>query len=114
MSVLGHTLIIAGAFLVVSAAIGILRLPDVYNRTNAVTKAATLGVVLVLLGVMFLIPSRMVVATVLVAIAAQLFTAPIAGYAVGRAAYRSGARLAANTHRDDLATPPTRPGEPPA
>lgn len=103
MTVTGYALLVAGTFLIVSGAVGVLRLPDVYNRANAVTKAASLGLVLVLAGVMFLMPRPGVIVTLALAIAAQLFTAPIGGYAVGRAAYRSGAPFTASTHRDELA-----------
>lgn len=102
--VVGHALVLAGAVLILGAAVGILRLPDVLNRTNAVAKAAALGVSCILAGVLVLMPSPATAVLLVIAIAAQLFTAPIAGYAVGRAAYRSGAPLAATTHRDDLAT----------
>lgn len=100
---IGYALVLLGAGLIVTAAVGMVRLPDVYNRTNAVAKAAALAVSCVLAGVMVLMPSPATIITLLLAIAAQLFTAPIAGYAVGRAAYRSGAPLAPTTHRDDLA-----------
>jgi multicomponent Na+:H+ antiporter subunit G len=102
-SLAGHVLIGIGTFLVAAAAVGILRLPDVFNRTNAVAKAVALGVSCILAGVLVLIPSPVTAVIVVLAIAAQMFTAPIAGYAVGRAGYRSGAPMAATTHRDDLA-----------
>lgn len=98
----GDGLLLVGSVLVVTAAVGLVRLPDVYNRTNAVTKAASLGVACVLAGTMIHLPAWTSVITLLLAIAAQLFTTPIAGYAVGRAAYRSGVPLAPITHRDDL------------
>jgi multicomponent Na+:H+ antiporter subunit G len=101
-SVVGNGLVVAGVLLVAAAAVGMLRLPDVYNRTNAVAKAASLAVSLVLLGVLILMPSPRVAISLVLAIAAQLFTAPIAGYAVGRAARRSGAPLSPSTHRNDL------------
>ena len=41
---------LAGSFFFLSAAIGLLRLPDFYTRTHAPTKAATLGLVLIALG----------------------------------------------------------------
>lgn len=103
LTVAGDTLVVIGAVLIATAAVGMLRLPDVYNRTNAVAKAATLGVTCVLAGVALLVPSQATLVTLLLAIAAQLFTAPIAGYALGRAAYRSGVPMASITHRDDLA-----------
>ena len=41
---------LAGSFLFLSAAIGLLRLPDFYTRIHAPTKAATLGLLLIALG----------------------------------------------------------------
>lgn len=101
--ILGNTLVLVGAGLVATAGIGLLRLPDVYNRSNAVAKAASLGVVCVLLGVLVLQPSITNLLLVGLAAVLQLVTAPIAGYALGRAAYRSGAPLASSTYRNDLA-----------
>ncbi len=100
--VVAHTLIALGALLIGIAALGMLRLPDVYNRTNAVTKAASLGVVSLLLGVLIAKPHPAAFVTVGLAIALQLFTVPIAGYALGEAAHRSGAPLTPLTHRDEL------------
>lgn len=102
--VLGYALVVLGVALISIAAVGLFRLPDLFTRTNAVAKAAALGVSCVLAGTIILIPSPTTIVVVLLAIAAQLFTTPIAGYAVGRAGYRSGAPKAAATHRDDLAT----------
>lgn len=102
-TVIGQILVALGAGLIGTAALGLFRLPDVYIRTNAVAKGSALGVMLVLTGVMVLMPSPTTVVTGLLAIAAQLFTAPISGYAVGRAAYWSGVPLAPNTHLDELA-----------
>ena len=53
-TVVGDLFVALGVFLIGVAAIGLLRLPDVYNRANAVAKAASLGLVLVLLGVVVL------------------------------------------------------------
>jgi multicomponent Na+:H+ antiporter subunit G len=54
LNVLGAVLVLAGvAFLVVSA-VGILRLPDFFTRAHAVAKSETLGILLVLVGLVFL------------------------------------------------------------
>lgn len=45
--------ILLGAILCLISAIGVLRLPDVYTRMHAASKASTLGVVLILVGVFF-------------------------------------------------------------
>lgn len=97
----GGGLLALGVAFIAAAAVGLIRLPDLYQRTSAVAKAAALGVCLVLAGTLVRDPHPTTAVTLLIAIAAQLFTAPISGYAVGRAAYRSGAPLAPNTHRDE-------------
>jgi len=89
--VVAHALIRLGALLIGVAALGLVRLPDVFTRANAVAKAASLGVVCILLGVVVLGPGPTAVVTLLVAVVAQLFPVPVAGYAIGRAAHRSGA-----------------------
>jgi multicomponent K+:H+ antiporter subunit G len=43
---------LAGSFFFLSAAIGLLRLPDFYTRTHAPNKAATLGLLLIAVGSM--------------------------------------------------------------
>lgn len=119
--VAGDVFVALGVFLIAVAAIGLLRLPDIYNRGNAVAKAAGLGLVSVLLGVVVLAPSASAVVTLLVAIALQLFTVPIASYKIGEAAFLSGAPLAPGTHCDELGAgygrdgaPPTGQGGPPS
>lgn len=53
---IGGVVLGAGVLLVAAGAVGLVRLPDVYNRTNAVTKAAGLGIVAILVGVAILVP----------------------------------------------------------
>ncbi|MFB9838124.1 monovalent cation/H(+) antiporter subunit G [Actinoallomurus acaciae] len=101
-NLIGGALALVGTSLIAIAALGLARLPDAYNRANAVSKAATLGVVSVLLGVMLLMPAPDTVAVLGLGVLLQLLTMPFGAYAVGRAAYRSGTPLAACTHRDDL------------
>ncbi|MEU7566462.1 cation:proton antiporter [Streptomyces fradiae] len=105
-SVLGYTLAGTGTALIVIAALGMIRLPDAYNRANAVAKAAALGVVCVLLGVLVLDPDPFTAVVLTAGAAAQLLTTPFAAYAVGRGAYRSNTPAAPSTRRDDLPAPP--------
>ncbi|MEY9214006.1 monovalent cation/H(+) antiporter subunit G [Thermobifida halotolerans] len=105
-----------GVGLTVVAGIGLLRLPDAYSRLNAVTKAATLGVVLTLIGVAALMPSWWGAAKTLVAVVLQLTTSALGGFAIARAAYRSRVPLSPETRYDQLAedagVPSPRPGGP--
>lgn len=92
--------ILGGAFLVL-ASVGLLRMPDVYNRMQAGTKATTLGSILFLLGIGVAFPEwlgRVVVLIVFIA-----FTNPISSHALIRAVHAVGIPLAPTTVKDDLA-----------
>ncbi|SCG46998.1 multicomponent Na+:H+ antiporter subunit G [Micromonospora coxensis] len=102
-TVLAAVLLLVGAGLIAVSALGLLRLPDVYNRMNAVAKAASLGVVCVLLGVLVLVFDARSAVVVAVAIGLQLVSAPVGGYALAVASYRAGSPLAPVTRYDDLA-----------
>ncbi len=88
MRFLADLFLIAGALLSLLAALGILRMPDVYNRIQAGAKASTLGVIFVLLGIGLLQPSWW---PKLVAIAGFiLFTSPVGSSTLARAFHRAG------------------------
>jgi len=76
--------------------IGLVRLPDVYNRAQAATKSVTLGTCTILIGVAILafgennFPAG--VKAVLCA-AFILLTSPVAAHAICRGAYISGVPL---------------------
>jgi multicomponent Na+:H+ antiporter subunit G len=83
-------LALTGAALVALAGLGLIRLPDPLTRASAVSKAAALGLLLIILAAIVNDWSvRSVIVLVLVLIA-HLVTVPLSGLALGRAAYRSG------------------------
>lgn len=83
-------LVILGAGLVALAGLGILRLPDPLTRASAVSKAAALGLLLIIVAAIVADWSpRSIVVLVLVLIA-HLTTTPLSGLALARASYRSG------------------------
>ncbi len=86
-------LMISGAFFAAIAALGVLRLPDVFIRMHASTKAGTLGCGLILLAVAVHFAEVGVVARAIAAIVFLLITAPVAAHMIGRAAYRTGTPL---------------------
>lgn len=102
MELLSGTLLLLGTFFILLSAIGILRMPDLYTRMSATTKASTLGIGLVLIGTTlywhdFGIASRSI------AIILFLFlTAPVAAHIIGRAAYFGGEPLWDETRIDEL------------
>lgn len=84
------TLLLLGGFFAFVAGLGVLRLPDVFTRMHASTKAGTLGSAMILAGVGVHFGTLAVVSKVLLAILFILLTAPIAGHMIGRAAQRTG------------------------
>jgi multicomponent Na+:H+ antiporter subunit G len=90
MSLLGDLLIIIGATFCFLGALGLLRMPDVYNRIQAGTKAVTLGTLAFLTGIALLHPEWW---SKLLCIAAFiLFTNPVGASTIARALYLAGVR----------------------
>jgi multicomponent Na+:H+ antiporter subunit G len=95
-------LIIIGATLMFPAALGIVRLPDIYMRISAATKAATLGAGCLLLAVAVHFHDPGVTSRAVAVIIFILLTAPVGAHMLGRAAYLNRAPLWDKTRRDDL------------
>ena len=76
--------------------VGLVRLPDVYNRAQAATKCVTLGTCMILTGVAILAFGRGDVAMGIKAVVCAAFvllTNPVAAHAICRGAYLSGVNL---------------------
>ena len=82
---IGSILILLGAIFLFSAGLGLLRMPDVFTRLQAGTKASTLGNMLVLSGVAFYHPGWSL--KLLIVIYFVLLTNPISSHALARAAH---------------------------
>ena len=83
-------LLVIGAAFVAIAALGLVRLPDVYLRMHSVAKAGTLGCGFILTGVVLARPELGVVLRVVGALLFLVSTAPVATHVIGRAAHRTG------------------------
>jgi multicomponent Na+:H+ antiporter subunit G len=90
---IGYVLLSVGVAFDVFACIGLVRLPDVYNRLQAATKCATMGTSLIMLSVFFFTGFGAVTIKALLCIWFILITAPTAAHAISRAAHRSGIKL---------------------
>ena len=99
---IGALLLIAGGFFVFVAALGVLRLPDLFMRMHAATKAGTLGAGLVLFAAAVVFADLGVAVKGLVVFVFLLLTAPVAAHVLGRAAYYDRVELWDQTHHDDL------------
>lgn len=101
-------LVVSGALLILAAAIGILRLPDVLCRSHAVAKAVTLGIFLLLLGLWVNLGAEEAGLKVFLAIFFQLVTIPLGSHLVGRLAFQKDIPRWRQRPTDDH-RPPGRP-----
>jgi multicomponent Na+:H+ antiporter subunit G len=91
-----------GAFLIFIASLGLLRMPDLFLRMSATSKAATLGVGLILLATVIYFNDFEITIRVLSIIAFITLTIPVAAHMIGRAAYFDGVPLWEETQIDEL------------
>lgn len=95
-------LISFGTLFVLLAAIGLVRMPDTYLRISATTKAATLGIGLLLVAVAVFFNDLSTTSRALVIIVFIFLTAPVSAHLIGRASYFMGVRLWDKSIMDDL------------
>ena len=102
IEVLAVALMLFGAFFVFVAALGAVRLPDLFLRMHAATKAGTLGAALVLAAAAAVFGTTAVATKALLTFVFLLLTAPVAAHVLGRAAYYDGVPLWERTEVDAL------------
>ena len=90
--VLAAALMLIGCTLALIAAIGMFRMPDTYSRIHVATKPATLAVVCTVGAAVLLVPGPAASTKLLLAVALQFWTAPVASHMIGRAAHAAGQR----------------------
>ncbi|WP_439510895.1 monovalent cation/H(+) antiporter subunit G [Marinimicrobium koreense] len=102
IEVLVSALLFFGASLMLLAAIGIVRLPDLPTRMHATTKSGALGTSVIMVAVAFAFADVAVTARALAITTFIILTAPVAAHVIGRAAYFVGVPLWEGTVKDEL------------
>lgn len=92
VDVLAAVLMLAGSSLALVAAVGLFRMPDPYSRIHVATKPATLAVVCTVGAAVLRVPGLTPTTKLLLAVALQFWTAPVASHMLGRAAHAAGFR----------------------
>jgi multicomponent Na+:H+ antiporter subunit G len=85
--VIGEAITLLGAVLILLSAVGVVRFPDVLSRMQSLTKASTIGVLLVAMGSVFVLPTANDVTSAIAAGLLQLMTLPISASLIARATY---------------------------
>ena len=88
MIIVGLSLCLLGAMLLVVAAWGVVRLPDALSRQHAATKAGTLALGVFALGAGLIMPEPAWIGRLVVLLVLLLITLPLASHALARAAAR--------------------------
>ena len=91
-----------GTIFVLLAAVGLLRMPDTYLRLAVTTKAATLGIGLLMIAAAIYYYDLALTAKVLAIILFILLTAPVSAHLIGRTSYMGGVKLWKNSEMDEL------------
>jgi multicomponent Na+:H+ antiporter subunit G len=101
LSISGGMLLVAGAAFLFFGGLGLVRMPDLFNRIQAGTKATTLGTLLTLAGAACLQPAwslKLLLIGLFI-----LLTNPISSQVMARAAHRMGIKKSPLTIVDHLA-----------
>jgi multicomponent Na+:H+ antiporter subunit G len=88
--VLAQVLMVIGAAFMLIAAVGVVRMPDLFTRVQAAAKAATLGAGLMQVAVAVHFGELGVTTRALTVVVFLALTAPVAAHVIGRAAYFVG------------------------
>jgi len=106
---LGAIMLVFGACFLFVGGLGIVRMPDLFNRIQAGAKTTTLGTLLILAGAGFLHPEwgfkLLLIGFFL------LFTNPLSSQVLARAAHRVGIEKTSKTSVDMLANDLAKKGE---
>lgn len=95
-------LLLLGAGFSLVAALGVLRMPDLYTRMQAAAKTGTLGTVLMLAALAAYFGEPDVATRAAVVVIFLFLTAPVAAHIIARAGYLSGSLLWKGSVCDEL------------
>ena len=92
-NIVGIIFISIGLFFDLLGCLGLVRLPDVYNRLQAATKCVTMGTCSILLRTFLIVGFTASGMKALMCIVFLVLTSPVAAHAIARGAHRAGVKL---------------------
>lgn len=93
INIIGLVFISIGLFFDFVGCLGLVRLPDVYNRLQAATKCVTLGTCSILFGSFLIHQFTGAGIKALLCMVFLILTSPVSAHALARAAHKSGVKL---------------------
>ena len=86
-------LVLVGVVIMTLGVVGVVRMPDIYAKLHAASKAVFLGVI-VLCGATFVTGEAAIIARAVLIAAVLLLTTPVASHAIGRGAFLDNEHMA--------------------
>ena len=102
-------LIVGGVFFTITGAIGLVRLPDIFTRMHGAGMVDTMGIGLILIGLMLHATSVIVAIKLFLILSFIFFTSPTTCYALARATIHGGVKPFLGTDKKNK--PPTKKTE---
>lgn len=99
---LGCALLLIGSAFTLLAAIGVLRLPDLYTRMHAASKAGAVGGGMILLAVALVSFDVSVALRAIIGATFLLLTTPVSAHLLARVSHRGGYHSEVNMAVDEL------------
>ena len=99
LQILAFVFFFIGAFFIFVGILGVFRMPDVYNKLQAGTKATTMGFLSVCVGVALYQPEWLLKVAVIAVFV--LITNPVGSHALSRAAKNSGIPFAGEIDKEN-------------
>lgn len=96
-------LLISGAMIMLLSSIGLVRFGDVFLRMHAATKAGTLGISLVIIGVALYFSDPLITIKLIALMGIYFFTSPIGSQVLAHSAHISKVQMVKETWIDELA-----------
>ncbi len=100
MEMAGAVFALIGSIIFFFSALGLIRMPDLYNRIQTGTKATTLGTIVLSIGIALLHPEwtwKLIILILFI-----VLTNPISSHVVARGAHYSGQEMTGKTVADAL------------
>ena len=95
-------LLVSGSGFIFFAALGVVRMPDIFLRLSCTSKAATLGIGLLLVALAVHFGELDVSGRAMATIGFIILSTPVASHRIGRVAYLDGAPLWEGTIADEM------------
>jgi len=112
MDIVVSAFMISGVLFMLIASIGIIKLPDFYIRTSVVTKASTIGLGLMMIGVGLYFNTPTAMFKVIAILVFILVTSPIAAHVIAKAASQIRVAFWKKTELSDYVKADGTPGNP--